>query len=209
MEIGEVIRKCRTKKNITQEEMAAALHVTPQAISRWETGISYPDITMLPLLASYLKVSTDKLLGYENQEIPIEQEILNQSQVDSIFDYIPGCRGTGRRILVVDDSEFMRNILEDILTRSGDHRVMQAADGAECLKLLQTQQPDFCLLDIMMPGMDGLETLERIREAHPQLRVIMLSARSTPQNVIRALELGAVGFVAKPFTPASILERIE
>ncbi len=63
MEIGAVIKKYRTKKNITQEEMAKALSVTPQAVSRWETGQSYPDIAMIPEIVKYLDVSADELLG--------------------------------------------------------------------------------------------------------------------------------------------------
>ena len=87
MMIGEIIKKYRLERKLTQEEMAEALHITPQAVSRWETGVSYPDVTMLPQLAAYLHVSTDKLLGCENNEIIEHQEVLNQSQIDSIFDY--------------------------------------------------------------------------------------------------------------------------
>lgn len=69
MVIGEIIRKCRTERKITQEEMATALHVTPQAVSRWETGISYPDIAMIPQISKYLDVSADRLLGCSDTEI--------------------------------------------------------------------------------------------------------------------------------------------
>lgn len=66
MEIGNVIRGYRLLKNMTQEELGAALIVTPQAVSRWETGVSYPDIAMIPEIVKVLGVSADTLLGCDN-----------------------------------------------------------------------------------------------------------------------------------------------
>ena len=63
MNIGEVIKEYRIRRNLTQEELATKLNLTPQAVSRWETGISYPDIAMLPMVARVLQVSTDELVG--------------------------------------------------------------------------------------------------------------------------------------------------
>ncbi len=213
MIIGEIIKKCRTERKITQEEMAAALHVTPQAISRWETGISYPDITMLPQISNYLNVSTDRLLGCGNTEIEITntteepQETLNQSQIDSIFDYVPSKRESSKNILVVDDSDFMRMMLKDILSADG-HKMIEACNGMECLSILQTEQVDICILDINMPVMNGIQTLEIVKEKYPNLKIIMLSVQSTQEMVEKTLTLGANGFVAKPFAANTILERI-
>lgn len=214
MVIGEVIKERRTFRNITQEEMAEALHVTPQAISRWETGISYPDITMIPQIVKYLNISADILLGCAYilpEEAEIEtadpQTILNQSQIDSIFDYIPGAQGTGKRVLTVDDADFMQKMLKEMLSSKG-HTVIQAANGKECLNVLQTEQVDICVLDINMPVMNGMEALEIIKEKYPQLKVIMLSALCTKENVEKTLALGVDGFVAKPFQASSLLERM-
>lgn len=66
MEVGNVIREYRLLKNMTQEELAAALLVTPQAVSRWDTGVSYPDIAMIPEIVRVLGVSADTLLGCDN-----------------------------------------------------------------------------------------------------------------------------------------------
>lgn len=66
METGNVIKEYRKLRNMTQEELAAALLVTPQAVSRWKTGISYPDITMIPEIVKVLGVSADELLGCDN-----------------------------------------------------------------------------------------------------------------------------------------------
>ncbi len=212
MIIGEIIKKYRTEQKITQEEMAAALYVTPQAISRWETGISYPDTVIIPQICKYLNISADKLFGFETVEnriifTPEPQEVLNQSQIDSIFDYIPSKKGNRQNVLIVDDSDFMRMMLKDILSSEG-HSVVESCNGMECLTILQTEQIDICILDINMPVMNGIQTLEIIKENYPKLKVIMLSIQSTEETVKKVLSLGADGFVVKPFQANSILERM-
>ncbi len=219
MNIGDVIKYRRQKRNMTQAELAELLHVTPQAVSRWEMGISYPDIAMLPLISEALFVSSDELLGikpsYVEQEFKKNPKtsgdyntILNQSQADSIFDYIPVPRtGESKKVLVVDDADFMRMMLEDILTHYG-HTVLQAKDGQEGLNLLQDKAVDVCVLDICMPGMDGMEVLRKIKEGHPELKVVMLSAMSQESNVKQALQLRADAFVVKPFQAECLVERI-
>lgn len=207
MVIGEVIKKHRLIKNITQEEMANALNVTPQAVSRWETGISYPDVAMIPHISKYLDVSADKLLGCEKTVKSTPEEPLNQSQIDSIFDYIPGKIEKPKKVLVVDDSDFMRRMLKDILCKEG-HEIYETKDGKECVDFLKNEEVDICILDIAMPVMDGIETLEVIREKYPKLKIVMLSAKCTEENVRKTLDLGADGFVAKPFAAGSIIERM-
>lgn len=216
MNIGEVIKRRRQIKNITQAELAALLRVTPQAVSRWEMGISYPDIAMVPKISEVLQVSADELLGIQppNDEQPSQtpQEeqgtVLNQDQADSIFNYIPKpITGRSQKVLVVDDSDFMRMMLEDILTRQG-HTMLQAKDGQECLDMLQGETVDVCVLDIGMPGMDGIEVLHKIKEKNPALKVIMLSALSQENIVKQALQLGADSFVVKPFQAQCLINRI-
>lgn len=216
MNIGEVIKRRRQIKNITQAELAALLKVTPQAVSRWEMGISYPDIAMVPKISEVLQVSADELLGIQppNNEqpsqTPQEQQgtVLNQDQADSIFNYIPKpTAGKSQKVLVVDDSDFMRMMLEDILTRQG-HTILQAKGGQECLDMLQGETVDVCVLDIGMPGMDGIEVLHKIKEKNPALKVIMLSALSQENIVKQALQLGADSFVVKPFQAQCLINRI-
>lgn len=216
MNIGEVIKRRRQIKNITQAELAALLKVTPQAVSRWEMGISYPDIAMVPKISEVLRVSADELLGIQppNDEPPSQtpQEeqgtVLNQDQVDSIFNFIPKPTAErSQKVLVVDDSDFMRMMLEDILTRHG-HTILQAKGGQECLDMLQAETVDVCVLDIGMPGMDGIEVLHKIKEKNPALKVIMLSALSQENIVKQALQLGADSFVVKPFQAQCLINRI-
>ena len=209
MVIGEIIKKCRTERKITQEEMAEALHVTPQTVSRWETGISYPDIAMIPQISKFLNVSADRLLGCADTAIKPtnSQQVLNQSQIDSIFDYVPGQKKGAKKILVVDDADFMRMMLRDILSTEG-HQIIEAQNGMECLNMLETEQVDICILDINMPVMGGIQTLEILREKYPELKVIILSIECTEETVRKTLSLGADGFVAKPFQASSIVERM-
>lgn len=212
MNIGEVIKCRRQKRNITQAELAELLKVTPQAVSRWEMGVSYPDIAMVPKISEILRVSADELLGIkpsdENREDGDNDTVLNQDQVDSIFGYTPvPVTGKSKKILVVDDADFMRMMLEDILTHQG-HTVLQAKNGQECLDILRDEIVDVCLLDIGMPDMDGIEVLRKIKEGQPGLRVVMLSALSQEKNVKQALQLGADAFVVKPFQSQRLIDRI-
>ena len=134
--------------------------------------------------------------------------LLDQSQADSVFDYVPGqITGESRNILVVDDADFMRATLEDILTHHG-HTVLQAGNGQECLDVLQEKDVDVCVLDIVMPVMGGMDALRKIRERHPGIKVVMLSALSRKNIVEQALQLGADAFVVKPFQEAGLIERI-
>ncbi len=208
MNIGEVIKSKRQKKNITQAELAELLKVTPQAVSRWEMGVSYPDIAMVPKISEVLQVTADELLGIKTRENNDYDSVLNQDQVDSIFDYIPEpVTGKSQKVLVVDDADFMRMILEDILTQQG-YTVILAKDGQECLDILQDEAVDVCVLDICMPGMHGIEVLRRIKEERPGLRVVMLSALSQESSVKQALQLGADAFVVKPFQAQCLIDRL-
>lgn len=211
MNIGEVIKNKRQKRNITQAELAELLNVTPQAVSRWEMGISYPDIAMVPKISEALWVTADELLGIMAPNIRQTEDldlILNQSQADSIFDYVPRpVSGKGKKVLIADDADFLRKIVTDILTQQG-HTVLQAKDGRECLNMLQNEPVDVCVLDIVMPVMDGIETLKRIKTDHPEIKVVMLSALSRKNMVEQALHLGADAFVVKPFHEQCLIERI-
>ena len=110
-----------------------------------------------------------------------------------------GGRKPRRRALVVDDAEGMRSFLADLLERSG-YDVDTAEDGRRALALIEGgAAPDVVLLDVMMDGLDGLQTLERIAEANPELPVVMLSVSGKASTIVDAMRLGAVDYLTKPF----------
>ena len=108
-------------------------------------------------------------------------------------------RERGRRILVVDDAEGIRAYLANLLELRG-YQVDTVEDGRRALALLDAgAAPDVILLDVMMPGLDGLETLRRIRETHPSANVVMLSVVGRAQTIVEAMQLGAIDYLNKPF----------
>jgi two-component system, chemotaxis family, chemotaxis protein CheY len=108
-------------------------------------------------------------------------------------------------VLLVDDAAFVRSMLRQIL-ESGDHRVVaEASDGASALSLKDELQPDLIITDLIMPGMDGVETTRALVGADPSARVIVSAAHDQEGAVLRALAAGARDFVRKPFSTAEVL----
>jgi DNA-binding response OmpR family regulator len=103
----------------------------------------------------------------------------------------------GARILVVDDERFFREAIRDALTRAGFACVL-AEGGAEALERAESEDVGVVVLDIQMPGMNGIEVLRRLRETRPLVRVIILSAHTDQAYVLEALRLGAADYLAKP-----------
>jgi DNA-binding response OmpR family regulator len=111
------------------------------------------------------------------------------------------------RILVIDDEADIRNLLEELLRRAG-HDVEQAPDGRAGLRALHASRPDLVLLDVTMPGFDGWQTLERIRDL-TDVPVLMLTARGDELERVRGLKAGADDYVTKPFGRQELLARVE
>jgi two-component system, NtrC family, nitrogen regulation response regulator NtrX len=109
-----------------------------------------------------------------------------------------------RQILVVDDEERIRQSLNGILKDEG-YEVQEAKDGTQALKQLETDPPDLVLLDIWMPGMDGMEILERMKAQIPNLPVIMISGHGNIELAVKAVKLGAYDFIEKPLSLEKVL----
>ncbi|MEN6630842.1 MAG: sigma-54 dependent transcriptional regulator, partial [Candidatus Polarisedimenticolia bacterium] len=101
-------------------------------------------------------------------------------------------------ILVVDDEASLRRLLSFTLARRG-FRVALAETGEQAVEMVELDPPDICLLDVMLPGIDGLEVLRRARRLVPDLPVIMMTAFGTVERAVEAMKLGAHDFIAKPF----------
>src|SRR5215470_12447157 len=108
------------------------------------------------------------------------------------------------KILLVDDEPGMLRYIRTLL-EVDDHKVETAATGEEALELIQKGlQPNLVLLDLLMPGIDGLETLEGLRKLHPNMKVVMLSCVNDTKKVVQAIRLGAADYITKPFQKAEL-----
>jgi len=105
---------------------------------------------------------------------------------------------TKKKILVVDDQAMVRVVLRKILIKEG-YKVLCARDGETAIKKIENEKFDLVLLDLKMPGIDGMETLERIRKINKNIRVILISGYLTNEKVERATKLGISNYIRKPF----------
>src|SRR5215510_14633122 len=113
----------------------------------------------------------------------------------------------GKRILVVEDEPRMIGFIRMNLELEG-HQVLEAHNGLEALEAIRTKLPDVVLLDVMMPELDGYETLRMLRE-FSSIPVIMLTAKGEENDRVYGLELGADDYIAKPFGPRELSSRIK
>jgi len=113
-------------------------------------------------------------------------------------------------ILVVDDEEPIQELLRFNLEKEG-YRVSVAKDGQEALKHVENDQPDLIVLDLMLPGMDGLEVCRKLRSnpKFQQIPIIMLTAKGEEIDKVLGLEIGADDYMTKPFSPRELLARIK
>jgi DNA-binding response OmpR family regulator len=112
------------------------------------------------------------------------------------------------RILIVEDEKPLREGLTDLLTAAG-HVAEAAADGPTGLELASREAFDLLILDLMLPGMDGLEVCRRIRSIRPDLPILMLTARGAEEDKVAGFSAGADDYVAKPFGVRELLARVE
>ena len=111
-------------------------------------------------------------------------------------------------ILVIDDEETMRDSCQQTLSRDGN-RVAVAEDGLTGLAMLKKESFDLVILDLKMPGLNGMEVLKKLSEEHPRLAVVIISGYATVESVIEGMRTGAYDFITKPFTPDSLLMSVK
>jgi DNA-binding NarL/FixJ family response regulator len=118
----------------------------------------------------------------------------------------PITRSVGTRLLIVDDHPLTRDALASLLGQHGFTVVGEASDGGEAIELARTLQPDIILLDLTMPGLDGVSALPPLREAAPRSEIVVLTASETQENLLGAIRAGAAGYLLKTEPPERIVE---
>jgi len=114
------------------------------------------------------------------------------------------------KVLVVEDDRSIQMVLELVLSRMSKCQVLLAGEGRQGLDMIRQEKPDFVLLDLMLPGMDGFEICRHSKESEEtrQIPIIFLTAQPQPSSVARAMALGAAGYIVKPFDPIKIIDQI-
>ena len=118
----------------------------------------------------------------------------------------PGGKTSGPLVLVVDDDARLREFMRVNLEMEG-YSVREAASADEALEALEDQAPELVLLDVVMPGVDGWQMLQRMQERHGSIPVIMFSGKVDEQTAVEATRRGADDFVGKPFDPQQLVDR--
>jgi len=112
------------------------------------------------------------------------------------------------RVMIVDDAEFMRMIIRDILLMHGHEVVAEVGDGEEAIETYLEVKPDIVLMDIIMPDMDGKEALQKLLTMDPAAKIVMCSSLGQQALISESMKIGAMGFIVKPFEPDGMLDVI-
>ena len=113
------------------------------------------------------------------------------------------------KILVADDSMFMRKILTGILNNAGYNKIIEAASGIEAIKKFKSDKPDLVLLDIIMEGKDGIETLKTIRAMSKTAKIIMVTAVGQDLIINEAKNAGCSAYIVKPFDEKDVIDIVK
>lgn len=171
MNIGKQIYVLRKKMNITQETLAAEMGVTVGAVSKWETGSTLPDITMLCALADFFHVTTDELLDRVGKET----------------------------FMICDDAEFLRSCMKEMLEKEGYRCIGNVENSTELWAAMSKSIPQVLFLDIHFPDENGLDILKQVKDKYPAVKVIMVTADNSEASIQTAIQYKASGYVTKPF----------
>ena len=149
----------------------------------YEAGVI--DIIPKTIKIQQFRYKVDKILAYKDHLSGKNEDINWQKK-------------WGKKILVVDDEEAIQKLLSQVFSRKG-FKVFTAGDGKEALDLMEKKEPNMVLLDVTLPGMDGLLLLKEIRKHYPETGVVMATAVTDEHISQEAIEIGAYDYVTKPF----------
>jgi two-component system chemotaxis response regulator CheY len=114
-----------------------------------------------------------------------------------------------RKIVVVDDSYYMRTMLKNLLSDAGHEILGEAANGEEAINMIRTLKPELVTLDVILPDTTGLEVLKTLKAEVPNIKVILVSAVGQEMVVNEAIQNGASAYIVKPFNEDKVLEVVE
>ncbi len=115
----------------------------------------------------------------------------------------------GKRVLIVDDSAYLRLMIKKVLSQAGYEVVGEASDGEQAIQLYKELKPDLVTMDVVMPRKNGLEALQEIFTIDPNACVVIITALGHEPLIKRAIRLGAKNFVIKPFKPNELIKSVE
>ena len=113
------------------------------------------------------------------------------------------------KILVVDDSAFERKAILGILEKAGHKDIIEAEDAEQGLEVFKLEKPDLVLLDVRLPGMDGVQCLGEIKKANPDAKVIMVTIVTRQETIDEAMKNGAAGYITKPITKEKLVPKVK
>lgn len=119
-----------------------------------------------------------------------------------------GAKSMGKKVLIVDDAKVIRDILKDIFTAMGHIVVGEATTGKEALEMYDRLKPDLVTMDIVMPELNGIQTLKQIMEKDSNANIIVISALGHESLVMEALKIGAKDFIVKPFKKEEVVKVV-
>jgi len=173
-----------------------------------------PDWLTLGQAAKYLGMAQSTIRKWSDQGrvpafyTPGGHRRYRRSDLDKFLESSgPGGREqSGPTVLVVDDDPRLREYVRANMELEG-YAVLEAGSADEGMAVVEGEQPQLILLDVMMPGVDGWQMLQRIQETHGAIPVIMFSGKVDAQSAAEAEQRGATGFIGKPFDPQQLIER--
>lgn len=175
------------------ETLKAIRAFDPSIVTVVVTGFSDPDTHQRAL---------------ELGAIAVLQKPVGRAQLAQVLGRSPGLPPAPARVLVVDDEAEVRDMLQELLASHG-FEVATAPNGDLAMQAIARRVPDVVLLDVVMPGLSGVEILQAIGTIAPRVKVIMVSGGATPAQQMRTLALGAFDFVVKPIDTAYLLRSID
>jgi len=233
MEFGEILKKIREQKSLSQQELAKKLEVAQSTIAMWEAGQRTPKLGELNRLARILNITVNRLLGQPKDrkleiiknEIYIDGEKvsdLDATDVDGVVDYIdavkkkkgvlpqtppPKMNSQTKKVLIIDDEQEICEMLYSFLIPH-NYKVFLAFNGQMGLEYFEEIKPDIVLLDLKMPDIDGIEVLKIIRKVS-KTPVVIITGHPQEVSEIHLADLNIEGYIEKPVSLQAVLNTLK